>query len=408
MLQGWLPPTWALYGATLALLRIGVLRYWMNGYWSSSVVAFGGALVLGALPRIKKHRRVRDAIVMALGLTILANSRPYEGFVLATTVAMALLIWMVGPRRLGFKVILVRVVTALAIVLILAAVATGYYYYRVTGSPLRMTYQIDSQTYNPVPYFLWQTPLPEPAYHHAVIRAFYENELAQFREHRSMAGFFRYQATRAADYWEFYLGALLTIPLFALPWTVRNRCMRFPLIASVVFLVALALETWGLVHYAAPATALVFLIVTQCSRHLSKWQWKNLEVGCFLAWAIPLLLVSTLILRVTVSIAQPHAEKRWPQGNLERAAVVRRLAELPGKHLVVVRYGLQHDPKLEWVYNSASIDDSKLVWAQDMGDKDNQELLDYFHDHQTWTLEVSDIAPPKLSPYLDSDRQTKP
>src|SRR5882724_2554959 len=46
MLQGWLPPTWALYGATLALLRFGVLRYWMNGYWSSSVVALGGAIVL--------------------------------------------------------------------------------------------------------------------------------------------------------------------------------------------------------------------------------------------------------------------------------------------------------------------------------------------------------------------------
>jgi hypothetical protein len=39
MLQAWLPPPWALLGATLASLRLGILSYWMNGYWSASIVA---------------------------------------------------------------------------------------------------------------------------------------------------------------------------------------------------------------------------------------------------------------------------------------------------------------------------------------------------------------------------------
>ena len=401
MLQGWLPPAWAFYGAISAFLHIGVLRYWMNGYWSSSVVAFGGALLLGALPRIKKHPRVKDAIFMALGLAILANSRPYEGFVLALTVAGALLLWMVGPQRPAFKIILTRVVTPLAIVLVVAAVATGYFYYRVTGSPVRMTYQIDSIVYNPAPYFLWQKPLPEPVYRHEVIKAFYEHELAQFWEHRSLSGFLRYQLTRSAEYWSFYLGSLLTISLIALPWTFRDRRMRFPLIASAVFLVALAVENWSLIHYAAPATALVFLIVTQCCRHLSLWKYKGLQMGRFLIWAIPILLFGTLVLRVAAASTQPHIEKRWPQGNLQRVAIVRQLAELPGKHLIFVRYGPQHDLKLEWVYNAANVDDSKIVWARDMGDKNNQELLRYFHDRQTWDLEVDDISPPQLSPYMN-------
>src|SRR6185503_17025696 len=82
MLQGWLPPKWALYGGLLAVLRLGVFSYWMDGYWATSVVALGGALLLGALPRITRHQRqlrIADALWLALGLAILANTRPYEG-----------------------------------------------------------------------------------------------------------------------------------------------------------------------------------------------------------------------------------------------------------------------------------------------------------------------------------------
>src|SRR5262249_8796692 len=79
MLQGWLPPRWALIGGLLAVLRLGLFGYWMNSYWGGAPAAIGGALTLGALPRMMKHLKLSLTLIMGAGAAILAASRPYEG-----------------------------------------------------------------------------------------------------------------------------------------------------------------------------------------------------------------------------------------------------------------------------------------------------------------------------------------
>ncbi len=396
ILQGWLPPAWAILGALLAVLRLGILSYWMNGYWSASVVALGGALVLGALPRLRRRAKVRDAACLALGLAILANSRPYEGMILGVAVAIALAIWLARSRRPIFVIVL-RQVVPIMVILAVAAAATGYYYHRVTGDAFRMTYQVNRGIYSQAPYFLWQQPRPEPLYHHAVMRAFYQREFQVFLESRTPAGFLRNLAEKIWSAWNFYLGPLLTIPLLALPWTFRDRRMRFPLLAGIVFLLATTVETWTSPHYLAAATGLLYLVLMQCMRHLRLWYWRGQPIGAAVVRVIPVICCAMIVLRLAAVVARVPIEGAWPRGNLERAAIANQLENSPGRHLLIVRYGPDHDLDREWVYNAADIDGAKTVWARDMGDKDNHELLRYFHDRRVWYLNA-DQVPPRLEP----------
>jgi len=403
MLQGWLPPPWALLGAVLAVLRLGILSYWMNGYWATSIVALGGALVLGAWPRLRKHLRVRDSLLMALGLVILANSRPYEGLVFAVPIALTMLFWLVGRDRPPLSRSMPRVILPIFCSLLVASLATGYYYYRVTGNPFRMTYQVEADTYAAVPYFIWQTPRPAVAYHHAVMADFYRWERTVFQISRTFTGYRRRAAERLSGWWQFYLDPLLTLPLLTLPCLVRQRKMRLPLLICGAMAAALAVETWAIPHYFAPATGALYLLIVQGMRQLRHWSPRQRPIGRALVRAIPVLACAMVLLRLTALVVHVQIESAWPRGNLERSEINREISRFPGKQLLFVSYGPDHNFDREWVWNAAEIDSSRIVWARDMGATQNQELLSYFGDRRVWQVNGDD-SPPQLLPYEGSSR----
>jgi hypothetical protein len=396
MMQGWVPPTWALLGGSLAVMRLVIFSYWMNGYWCASVVALGGALVLGALPRIKRHQRSRDAFVMAAGLVVLAASRPYEGLVFSIPIALALLTWLVGSGRPTVVKWCTRVAVPIVLTLSFAAAATGYYNYRVTGDPLLMPYRVYEARYGYAPAFLWQKPAAEPTYDHEVIRRFYEADFRNYEDKRTLAGFLKFKGMNIATAWAFFFGAALSIGLLSLPWIIRDRRMRFPLIASSVFVVGLAGETWYWPHYLAPATGLAYLIAVQGMRHLRLWRWRGRPVGVDLVRSIPLICVALVMVRVAGIVAHAPIEPSWPRGDLNRAEILHDLQNSPGDHLVLVHYQPNHVPDREWVYNDAGFDQAKVVWARDMGE-DNQELLQYFRNRKVWRVDPDDL-PIRLDP----------
>jgi len=391
MLQGWLPPRWALLGAGLAVLRVGILSYWMNSYFGTSLPALGGALVLGAWPRLKRNAHVGDAILMATGVAILANTRPYEGLVFCVPIAATMLIWIVKQKKFPTSTVFRRVVLPVVLLLGVAGGATSYYFWRVTGNAFVMPYTVNRRTYAVAPYFIWQTPRPEPVYHHAVMRNFYiDLELRSFESGETFFGFLHRLASKAFWLWMFYLGPILTLPLLAFHRLLRDRKMRIPLCILAAVAIGSVIETWTGVHYVAPAFGLFYLLLMQCIRHLRLWRWRGQALGQGLARAVLIVCVSMVALRVTAVVAGAAIEPPTRRGIPRREAVIRELQQIPGKQLVVVYYEPKHVSHTEWVYNRADIDASNIVWARDMGGGQNQELLAYFRNRRAWQIDADD------------------
>jgi hypothetical protein len=399
MLQGWFPPTWALFGGILAVLRLATFSYWMNSYWCPALAAMGGALVLGTIPRLRNRARVREGILLAVGLAMMANSRPYEGLVFSIAVAVGTIVWVKARKLPSWSGLLWRVFLPATCVLVVSGAAMGYYYWRVTGSPFRMTYAVNRETYAVVPYFLFFSKRAVPEYHHAVMRDYYAGwEVSQFDEARTLVGFVQRTGNKIRELWRFYIGPAFSLPLLAFPWILRDRRMRLALIAGAIFCVGWLVETWTFPHYVAPATGLVYLVLVQCMRHLRLWRRNGAPVGQLLVRGVPMVCLGMIVLRIAGIIAHAPLEPRWPMGNRDRIQIVERLSALAGTHLVIVRYGPDHNVDRDWIYNAPDINRSRIVWARDMGKEQNIELLRYFHDRHIWLMS-GDESPPLLEPY---------
>ena len=390
MLRAWMPPTWALLGGCLAAIQLGIFSYWMNSYWGGCPAAVGGALVFGALPRMERQRRVGDAVLFGAGLAILANSRPYEGFVVAA-VAVAWLCrsWLrlSGSERAGAMKVHALPLMAL---LVVTAGADGYYFRRITGSPIRMPYQAYIEQYAAAPAFVWQGDRAAPVYRHDVLRDAHQSFRTEYQQYKSAGGFLRMSLMKLGRLASFYLGPLWLVPLVLLPQLMRRKRIRILLIAAGAGLGAILLAVPFWPHYAAPMAGIIFAIASESLRMLWAMQRRGVNIGRYLVPAAPVVCLfgSLFPLRAT------HFQSRLAQ----RPAVVQRLEQAGSSHLVFVHYGAHHALGEEWVYNQPDIDSARIVWARDMGAVGNEELRRYFPERASWLLNPDD-NPPLLATY---------
>jgi len=393
MLQGWMPGRWALLGGLLVALHPKIQLAWSQTYWGGDMAFAGGALLLGAYPRIVRDRRWHDALLMGLGLAMLANSRPYEGLAVSLPIAGAMLMWLWGHRRPAWDAVALRIVLPLGAVLLGTAAWMAWYNLRGTGEPLKMPYAVHEATYGCTPPFLWRTPGPIPEYRHEVIRRLHVEVLrAAYEIQQSWSGLLRVKGTELLIVWQFFLGIGLTIPLAGL-CRVPLRRLWVPLATLLAGLAALVMTTWANPHYFAPAAPALLLLVMQGLRHWTAGaRQREHSRSTFVRALVLAQLLSFPALAWFHITSPPHPFAA------ARAGLQAQLERVPGPHLVIVKYSPTHNPNEEWVYNEADIDGSAVVWARRMGWGADGRLCQYFAGRRIWLL-MADETPPRLTPH---------
>jgi len=395
MLQAWLPAKWAFLGGALVALKFGLASYWINSYWGGAVAAIGGALVLGAMPRIVRRARTRDALLLGLGIALLANSRPYEGFLFCIPVAGWFLWWLAGKTKspVASRTRIVRIFVPLAVAMTLTIGFIAYYNWRLTGNAFLMPHTLNTRTYHTTPLFLWEHAKPPLHYRNPQFEDFYngwarENYANSWQD---VARVSLEKLTRIGSTY-FWWGALLLLP--AAPFVFFDRKTRLPLVILLLGMAGVFAVVWSMPHYAAPLTCVVFLLLVQTIRHLRTFRLRGRPLGLAFSWAIVCLLATDIAFSVGRHICDPL---EWAcQGDPSRAAIEKKLSRTPGKHLIMVRYEEDHNLHDEWVYNGAEIDSAKVLWARELEPAQNEKLFAYFKDRQIWL-----VTPDSDNTYLE-------
>jgi len=405
MLRAWTGPGWALVGGLLALMQFGPLRYWMNTYWGGAVSATAGCLVFGALPRLRRESRTRDAIWLGLGIGIQLLCRPFECFLLVLAVILFFIpqLW----RRAEWS----KVVRTVAIAVLAAWPAVGWTLLQnkqVTGSWTKLPYILSRYQYGIPTTFTFQ---PNPTPHVPLTIDQQLDYDAQSAVHgqspETIGAYLQRLAGRARFFRFFFLPPLyLVLPLYLL--SLREFRFLWVILTLLIFSLGDNFYPYFYPHYIAAVACLFVLVSVTGLERLGRWKIRGDCAGLAAAQLLVILSVASflfwygfhLFANENASIAMRQYET-WdfvnhgdPDG---RIAINNRLASAPGRQLVFVRYWPRH-LFAEWIHNAADIDASRIVLSQDLGPIQNEKLRRYYPDRTAWLLEP-DAQPPRLEPY---------
>jgi hypothetical protein len=364
----------------------------MNNYWGGSFSAAAGCLVFGALPRLKKRARLRDAVALGLGLAMHLLSRPYESIFLGIAAAAFL-----APdwRRMWKPAGVAALVTLPAIGITLLQNKS------VTGNWTKLPYVLSQEQYG-VPAALTFQSTPQP--NHQLTR---EQEL----DYRMQSGFrgsgaetfakFLLRLEYRVRYYRFYFLPPLYLALIAFFAALREWRYRWALGTLIVFSLGVNFFPAFQFHYVAAVVCLFILISLVGLQKVGPAAARVIILLCcghFLFWYGLHLAEETEFSRAM----RPY--ETWysiNHRNPERRIAVRdELALVPGDMLVFVRYFPHHVFQEEWVFNAADIDAARVVWARDLGPAENRKLQSYYPRRKAMLLEP-DFPSPRLTEYRE-------
>jgi hypothetical protein len=378
MLFGCLPPSWAAVGGLLAALDYGLAEYWVDSYWGGAFCAFGGALLFGALCRLRKSPSKAMAVIAGLGWSIVWLIRPFESllpFIFAWGFIAAFMIREPRPwRRWLGPIVLVLSVQ------ISAGFVTALHNRAVTGSFTTLPYHLSQQAYGVPQSFLWQRAIEEPAFRFAELKDMYWWQ-RRAKDRANEQPIRRYRAVLSGA-WKFFVTPWYSVPIVLLLFLLKDRDVFVCSGMMACALTASALYPFFFPHFIAAYSCVIFFLIIRGIMMLFQWSFCGKAVGRLVALFLMLGGCMMGPMRPTLDLS--------PNAHLAgfREQISERLMGLGGRHVVFVRYGANHSFHDEWVYNAADVDASRIVWCRAMGPTDDVEVTRYYKDRQMWVVDV--------------------
>ncbi|MGC2399217.1 MAG: hypothetical protein WA510_05525 [Acidobacteriaceae bacterium] len=399
MLQAYLPAEWALLGGLLAVIRISWFSYFGNSYWGGSVAMLGGCLVLGGAARLIRTSRMRDGMLMALGLLLLVNSRPFEGALISLPVCLYTG-WMMLRKRSRMRAWLPG-----GMLLLAGACLTAYYFHRVTG---RLTFPWIAywQQWTICPPFLFGKPNLSVHYQFAdQLHYFRDEEMMPYLSTRTAFDFALEAIVKAIYQLLFFVFPALAPALIGLIPTLKAKRFRLLVFTLAFASIGFLTETWLQAHYVAVATGIIYLILLNGLRLMRAAARRNVLWLKLLRGTLAAVLLMFLVRLIVVPMNTLPANWASQTADIPAYQAVTGIMEAkPGKQMVVVRYRPDHFWAYSWINNGYDIPSQHVIWARDTEPgESNAPLLCAFQDRKVWLLVPPEEgyirAPDKTAPW---------
>jgi hypothetical protein len=412
-----LPMRWAWTFGMLSALHPMWQTGWSQEFTHGWLAVGSVALILGGLIRMRRlgvgHWR-SASIAIACGLVLGMFSRPFEIALLAGLLSLPFAYeWF--RSGLIYKREAWLALSPAALILILGFGMQGVVNHQVTGSWLRLPYQLHEDQYGVAPVFVWQRP-HEPSVGHRFPEqvAFHRGwSMEAYESAASWSGYGRLMGVRVlhlVKHWGWFLalapiaavairrvrgqylgicfaavGALLVIN--AIPWVSPNYVA--PLIPVAIFLSAVGIR--AALHVMAQSSS------DESGAEESGRVYSHRErlqhvvmIGLLISQIVGLVVCTRSMVQARNSDPLP-----W---FVERAQTEAQLIEREGNHLVIVRYAPGHNIHHEWVFNAADPATSRIVWAR--WDESHVDSLRTNYPNRTvWILEVASDDSHRLLPW---------
>jgi hypothetical protein len=380
-LLGCFPRKYAFLAGMIVALRIGVHSYWIDTFFGGAVAAVGGALLLGAAVRSMKKPTAGNAILLFIGLAILATSRPYEGLAFAVPMVAVFLFHSLGRKDQRKE--RVQALGLLFVCSLLLGSFLAFYNYRCTGSVLLHPHQLNEERHQ-VGSFVWAHGNPSSHHSNDRMDTFYLDEdrtsQGQINSFRSLARF-EIKKLKVNDW--FYVFPFLPFFLLGSVMAVKRSKQRILVVTVLSTSIASIFVVWNNAHYMAPALVSIVGLLVHSIR----------EIRCFrrsmtFAPNLSVILTAAIICYSLLIIAGFYLQEHPDDWGRNRAQIESTFERFDGQQLILVRYAPDSpSPDYELVFNGPDIRHQKVVWARSLDRDADSELVKSLAPRQVWTLE---------------------